>query len=143
MNKHTRSCLSWLFISASLGFLVLASLFIVAFVYYRAQGIKAIQYEPPVVIITAPETMLEMPMGDKTSVVAMATGQNPILRLELWADGALVEPLERIDAEENQPFYGYFTYTVSEGVQILFVRAVNAAGIIGQSQPIGITGGTK
>ncbi|MCJ7529853.1 MAG: hypothetical protein MUO64_02320 [Anaerolineales bacterium] len=132
-----------LFISASLGFLVLAGLFIVAFVYYRAQGIKAIQYEPPVVIITAPESMLEMPAGDKTSVVAMATGQNPILRLELWADGTLVEPLERIDAEENQPFYGYFTYTVSEGVQILFVRAVNAAGIIGQSQPIGVTGVTK
>ena len=122
---------------------MLAGLFIVAFVYYRAQGVKAIQYKPPVVIITAPETMLELPMGDTTSVVAMATGQNPILRLELWADGALVEPLERIDAEENQPFYGYFTFTVSEGVQILFVRAVNAAGIIGQSQPIGVTGVIK
>jgi hypothetical protein len=95
------------------------------------------------IYISAPQSMVEMPTGDPTTVAATAEGKNPIVRLELWADGILVDNFERKDAQENQPFCGYFTYTVSEGTQFIFVRAVNAVGIIGQSQPIAITGAPK
>lgn len=140
MNKSTRSCLSLSFIIAALGFVIVAGLAMAIFVANRLQGIKTKEFEPPNVIITAPSGILELPAGDPASVNATATGQNPIARLELWADGTLVDTHEAVDTKVNKPFYGDFDYTIKEGSQILIVRAVDSAGIVGQSQAIGITG---
>jgi hypothetical protein len=51
-----------------------------------------------------------------------------------------------VDTEETSiqggvsPFYASFELLVSQGLHSVFVRAVNAAGLIGDSWPVGIGG---
>jgi hypothetical protein len=107
--------------------------------YYRHLQARA-QNEPPSVTITEPaegaSTLAESYMG----VSAMAFGGIPITRAELWVDGELVDTEETRIEGGISPFYVSFELLVPQGLHTVFVRAVNAMGLIGDSWPVNVGG---
>jgi LysM repeat protein len=110
-----------------------------AFLYIRQQQARA-QFEPPSVTITYPESGTSTLEGSYLPVAATAFGGVPITRVELWADGQLIDTQESRDPEGVSPFYVSFDLTVPQGLHTLFVRAVNAMGIMGDSWPVNVGG---
>ena len=110
-----------------------------ALLYYRLQQARA-QNEPPSVTITEPAEGASTLAGSNMAVSAMAFGGIPITRAELWVDGELVDTEETRIQGGVSPFYASFELLVSQGLHTVFVRAVNATGLIGDSWPVGIGG---
>ncbi len=139
--KKRRGCIKW----AVVGVLSLVALLLVAlcpatFLYVRQRDAARAQFAPPTVVVTDPVPGVSVPMGGQLLVSATAVGADPITRAELWVDGELVETTESDEPAGTSPFYAHFDLLVSEGPQTLFVRAVNALGIIGQSLPVSVVG---
>jgi hypothetical protein len=124
---------------AVLAVLACAALGSCALLYYRLQQARA-QNEPPSVTITEPakgaSTLAESYMG----VSAMAFGGIPITRAELWVDGELVDTEDTRIEGGISPFYVSFELLVPQGLHTVFVRAVNATGLIGDSWPVNVGG---
>jgi hypothetical protein len=110
-----------------------------ALLHYRLQQARA-QNEPPSVTITEPAEGASTLADSSMVVSAMAFGGIPITRAELWVDGELVDTEETRIQGGISPFYASFDLLVSQGLHTLFVRAVNATGLIGDSWPVGIGG---
>jgi hypothetical protein len=139
--KKRRGCLK----SAVVAVLVLvASALVVlcplAFVYMRRLNEARAQFEAPTVYITEPASGASAPTGSGLLVVATAVGRNPITRIELWAADELVETQESDDPEGTYTLAASFGWVVPEGASLLYVRAVNTAGMIGQSTPVSVFG---
>jgi hypothetical protein len=140
MNRK-RGCIKWGVVALccliALALLVLCPL---GFWYSRQLEQARVEYEPPTVYITEPTSGLSAPAGTDILVAATAVGRTPIIGVELWAADEVVEMVESEVPEGMSSFAASFEFTVSEGPNLLFVRAVNAAGIIGQSTPLTIFG---
>jgi len=94
----------------------------------------------PTVIVYSPSPGEIFPGGNPILANVTATGVNPIGRLELWMDGELVETQTPI-AElwiENLTFNALFDLLVEEGIHILYWKAVDRNGLVGQSQPVSV-----
>jgi len=111
--------------------------------YARRLDQARVEYEPPMVYITEPVPGTSVYAGSYVSVSATALGFNPITRAELWVDGDLLETQDSAEPEGISPFNAYFDLPLTEGAHMLFVRAVNTLGSIGQSAPVGIVGAPK
>jgi hypothetical protein len=109
-----------------------------AFLYLQQREQVRAQFEPPIVLVTEPVSGASAPVGSNLFVSATAFGSHPIVRAELWADGELKETQNSASLNGITVFDAHFDFRMSEGPHLLFVRAVNAAGMIGQSQPIGV-----
>jgi LysM repeat protein len=133
--------MQWIAVAlASLAVLVLAGLCALAFWLARQQEQARSQFAPPTVLVTEPASGESVPLGKYVFVSATGFGRTPISRMELWVDGEAAEIEESDLAEGISPFYAHFGFPASEGPHMVFVRAVNAAGIIGQSLPVALTG---
>ena len=111
--------------------------------YSRLSQMRA-QYMPPTVVIRGPESDASVPTGSYMTVSITATGVRPIASAELWMDGALQETQKSEGIEGISPFYADFSILMpSEGPHLLFVRAIDTAGLICQSQLISLTGMIK
>jgi hypothetical protein len=138
--NRPRGCSSRIVIPLSvLGVLACLALGVSGLVYYRLQQARA-QNEPPTVTITEPLEGASTLAGSNMVVSAMAFGGIPIIRAELWVDGELVDTDETRIEGGVSPFYVSFEMAVSEGLHTLFVRAVNATGLIGDSWPVKVGG---
>ncbi len=139
--KKTRRWIKWIAVAVclllALWLLLLCPL---TFWYTRQREQARAQFAPPTVVVTEPVAGVSVLAGSYVSVVATASGHAPITRAELWVDGELVETEQCEEPEGVSPYYAYFDLLVSEGPQTLFVRAINSAGIIGQSLPVGVVG---
>jgi LysM repeat protein len=114
-----------------------------AYLYIRQRNVQR-PYPPPEVSINQPAADSSIPSGTFIVVSATARGMRPIVRIELWMDGALQEMLKSERSEGVTPFYADFGLLIpSEGAHMLFVRAVDAAGLIGQSPAVGLAGVPK
>ncbi|HJX38243.1 MAG TPA: Ig-like domain-containing protein, partial [Anaerolineae bacterium] len=113
------------------------------FLYSRRLDQARAEYAPPTVYITEPQSGASVSAGTRLLVLATALGATPITRIELWSGGQLVETQASEMPEGTSPLGAAFELLVAEGPNMLFARAVNAAGIIGQSLPVGIVGGPK
>jgi hypothetical protein len=114
------------------------------FLYQRRQEQARAEFEPPHVLVTKPASGSSAFAGTYLPVSAAAFGRSPITRAELWVDGELKETQNSDRPEGVSTFYANFSLLMpSEGPHMLFVRAVNTAGIIGQSLPVGVFGGPK
>jgi hypothetical protein len=139
-----RTKMKWIAIAvSSLAVLVLVGLCAAAFWLVRQQEQARSQFAPPTVLVNEPASGESVPVGNYVFVSATAFGLTPISRMELWVDGEAMEIQERDLSEGVSPFYAHFGFPASEGPHMLFVRAVNTAGIIGQSLPVGILGGPQ
>jgi hypothetical protein len=142
VNKR-RGCGRWITVTLSvITVLACVALAVSALLYYRLQQARA-QNQPPSVMITEPAEGASGLEGSYMGVSAMAFGGIPIIRAELWVDGELVETEETSIEGGVSPFYASFELLVSQGLHTAFVRAVNAAGLIGDSWPVGIGGMEK
>ena len=142
--RNRRGCVQWAIVAAvSLFALALVVLCPLAFLHTRRLDQARARYAAPTVFVTEPAPGLSVPAGSYVSVSATAIGDVPITRAELWVDGVLVG-IEECDLSEGvSPLYAHLDFRLSEGPHLLFVRAVNAAGTIGQSLPVGIVGGQE
>jgi len=136
--KESRGCTRPSLVMGLLfGFMVLIAFFAAFAIIYFRQQVQAqrAQFAPPIVLVTEPESV---PAGSYLAISATAFGTKPITRVELWVDGELKETLVSDQPEGRSPYYADFSLLMTEGPHMLFVRAVNTAGIIGQSQPLGV-----
>jgi hypothetical protein len=139
MNKRRRQG-TWIAVALSvLGALACVVLGVFALLYFRQQQLQA-QFEPPSVTITNPSSGTSTLAGSYLPVSATAFGGSPITRVELWVDGELMDTEESLAPEGISPFYVSFDLTVSQGLHTLFVRAVDATGIMGDSWPVNVGG---
>jgi hypothetical protein len=139
-----RAKMQWIAVAVtSLAVLVLVGLCALVFLLVREEEQARSQFAPPTVLVTEPASGESVPVGNYVFVSATAFGRTPISRMELWVDGEAAEVQETDLAAGISPFYAHFGFPASEGTHMLFVRAVNTAGIIGQGLPVGILGGTQ
>ncbi len=139
--KKTRRRIKWIAVAVcSLLALCLVVLCPLTFWYTRQQERARARSAAPTVFITEPAYGVSAPRESYISVSATALGHSPITRSELWVDGELAETEECEQPEGTSPFDADFDLLVLEGPHMLFVRAINVAGIIGQSQPVGVIG---
>jgi hypothetical protein len=135
-----RGCFQW----SAVTLIVLVVLALVAAGVYgvlrlRQQQLQA-QFMPPSVTITYPDSGTSNLEGSYLPVSATAFGTTPITRAELWLDDELVATQESPSAEGVSPFYVTFDLTVPLGLHTIFVRAVDANGLMGDSWPVNVGG---
>jgi hypothetical protein len=118
----------------------LLMLCLVGFLYTRRLEQARTQYASPTVYITEPQSGATALAGSRTLVLATAMGTTPITRVELWSGGQLVEAQDSETAEGASPLGAAFELVVAEGTNTLLARAVNAAGMTGQSLPVSVVG---
>jgi hypothetical protein len=126
-----------------LGLVAVCAFLIVGFSSRQQRQVRA-QFAPPTVLVTDPASGVSASAGSHLGVSATAMGMSPIISVELWLDGELKETQSSDQPEGLSPFYASFGLLVpSEGPHMLFVRAVGANGVIGQSLPISVVGEPK
>lgn len=139
--KRRRSWIKWGVVAVcSLVGVALLVLCPLGLLYSRRLDQARLDYAPPTVYITQPQSGTSVPAGTTVVVLATAVGATPITRVELWSGGQLLETQASEAPQGVSPLGGGFALVVSEGPNMLFARAVNAAGIIGQSLPVSIVG---
>ena len=69
----------------------------------------------------------------------MCIRDSPITRVELWLDGKVVGS-QTPDSQERTMLNAFFNLQISAGTHMLFWRAVDITGLVGQSAPIPIVG---
>jgi len=122
----------------------LVALGAIVFLYLRRQDEARAQFEPPIVLVTRPVSGSSATTGSYLPVSASAFGRRPIKRTELWVDGELKETQNSDQPEGFSTFNAQFIPAVpSEGPHMLFVRAVNIDGVVGQSPPVTFISGPK
>lgn len=136
-SRFSRSCLSFIL-------LVIIIVLVVAIGYFVLRSVSEVKVEgssPPIVIVNSPISGEPVAADSFFLANITATGKNPILRIELWMDGVLLEtqlPPEEIG--EINTFYATASILMTEGPHIFFARAVDAKGLIGQSIPVSVPG---
>ncbi|MFZ5808059.1 MAG: hypothetical protein ACOY16_02155 [Chloroflexota bacterium] len=126
-------------------FLALLTLLAIGgFVYFRQRQAKALsQTSPPLVLINDPPAGSTFPAESFIVVSATAFGKTPLMRVELWLDGELLQSQQSSQPAGLNPFPASFSLLVPPGEHSLFIRAVNTLGVIGQSLPLGLIGTDK
>jgi LysM repeat protein len=141
MNSSRRGRIKWAVVAlCSLLAMTLLVLCPLGLFYTRRVDQARAEYEAPTVYVLEPASGTSAPTGSGLLVAASAVGRTPITRVELWLAGEVVEALESEVPEGTSSLAASFSFTVSEGPNLLFARAVNAAGIIGQSAPLSVFG---
>lgn len=108
----------------------------------QAANIKRASHFPPEIYITSPDAGETVPAGSSLLVSASAIGAEPIMIMQFWLDGSLVEQLPNASGGSGT-FREQTSITLSEGAHILQVRVVDAAQLVGQSLPITLYGSAE
>ena len=133
--KRGRGRIKWPVVPVS-PLVVLACILLAACGFPQARG----QNEPPSVTVTEPAPEASVLADSYICVSASASGAPPITRVELWLDGELVDTEESSVVGGISPFDVSFDLLVPQGQHTLFVRAVNAAGLMENSAPVNVGG---
>ncbi|HJX38520.1 MAG TPA: Ig-like domain-containing protein [Anaerolineae bacterium] len=133
MNTR-RGHVRWIVVEVSL-LVSLACLLLGACTFPQALG----QDEPPSVTINEPASGASVVANSYLYISASASGGNPITRVELWMDGELVGTQDSGAAGGISPFDVSFELLVPPGDHTLFVRAVNAAGLMENSSAVNVS----
>ncbi len=109
----------------------------VAFLYLLQRNQAQSGAQPPQVLVSRPLAGTSSPEGSYLPVSASAFGGRPVKRTELWVDGNIKEAQDAERPEGYSTFDAQFNLAVpAQGPHMLFVRAVNIDGIIGQSPAV-------
>lgn len=136
-QKNPRSCLG-----VALLVVILVGILAIGFFIFRGTSkVKVEGSRPPTVYVNSPKSGESVTVDSFFSVNITATGQNPIKRVELWMDGILLETqTPSAELGDVTTFYATASILMTEGPHMLFARAVDAEGLIGQSIPISVPG---
>jgi hypothetical protein len=122
----------------ALGLVAVCALVYIDYLSAQQMQVRA-QFAPPTVLVTDPASDESASAGSYLGVSATARGVSPIVRVELWLDGELKGTQGSDQPEGVSSFFANFELLVpSEGPHMLFVRAVDSNGVIGQSLPISL-----
>ncbi len=138
-TKFPKSCLLAVFLAALATAIVAA---IIVFLFLRnVQRTRIAANLPPTVIVHAPVNGESIQAGDTILAYVTAAAQDPMMRLEFWLDGALVDT-QTPDATQGEvtTFSAFTEMQIDGGLHIFSARAVDASGRIGQSLPIALQG---
>lgn len=115
------------------GILLIAGLILVALilVWYRQRDLAF--NSRPLVLIQAPRNNKIIEVGEMISVHATAREDQGLKRVELWADGQLVDVLDAGETTPGQMTLSSHWTPTSIGHHLLIVRAFSADDIPGQS----------
>ncbi len=134
-----------------IGIIVLAGLIIFVMIagglgfFYSQRGLddKRETNRPPTVFVHKPKDGDTYPAGTTIQAHISATGSKPITRIEMWLDGELHETQNPVPGTVKgaSQANAVFELQVGEGAQTMYWRAVDYAGLIGQSPPVAVIGG--
>ncbi|HET7010611.1 MAG TPA: hypothetical protein VFI11_07540 [Anaerolineales bacterium] len=102
-------------------------------IFWRAQDRARARQTPPLVVLTQPDEAPSVAPGAILQVAATAYGTTPILRAELWVNGSLVATQTSPHTTGISPFSAFFELPVADEPIAAAVRAVDQAGLVGQS----------
>ncbi len=141
--KNRAGCVKWgvilMLLAGALGLIV-----VVGALIYLGQRLPRYtsEFTVPMVIVSEPVSGTSLPGTANTVVISTSSGSRPIARVELWLDGALKATQNSQRPAGDSPFESTLPLAVdSAGPHVLFVRAIDTAGLIGQSQPVTLVGG--
>lgn len=103
---------------------------------------KRILEGPPTVFVYSPQDGDTYESGTILTASAVASGANPISRVELWLDGEQLgtqigESIKQVGAPS---MHARFNVQIDKGPHMLSWRAIDNTGLVGQSPPITIFG---
>ena len=135
--KKNRSCLVFVILAIALVLLAVVG-------YLILRGTTNVNREgnlPPTVIVNSPKPNETITAGSFLLANVTATGQNPIMRIELWLDGSLVDTQTPEEgAGDVSTFYTSASIPMTEGPHMFSARAVDSKGLVGQSSPVVVQG---
>ena len=119
-------------------------LLLAAIVYYFYIGPKILDHKrflagPPTILVRSPLAGDTVPPGSSMIAQAAVTGANPIARVEVWLDGQVVAT-QSPDTQNQTTVYVSIPLEIAAGTHMLFWRAVDNTGLVGQSAPTPIAG---
>jgi len=93
--------------------------------------------EAPSVAIARPPSGAEVKLGETIPIAATATDSEGVTKLELWVDDALLATETSPVARGQTPFSAILRWRAeTRGTRRLVVKAYNAAGNVGESEPV-------
>jgi hypothetical protein len=143
MKKNRRwYCAGLVLLAAGFAFLVTAGLAYYFYIGPRVRDQKRASATPPSIIVHSPSAGETSPAGVPLPASATATSRHPIARVELWLDGNLYQQQTPSPDGGQGPstFYASFEVDLTEGLHTLVFRALDSAGLVGQSLSIPVTG---
>jgi hypothetical protein len=141
MIRNRSWCLAAIIVAGGL----LAFMLAAGFYYYyryttpRMLDEKRLQVGPPSILVHSPQAGDTVPAGSAMSAEAMVTAIRPIARVEIWMDGQLAGT-QSPDTRDQTRFPAFLELQISEGTHLVFWRAVDSEGLVGQSDLIPIAG---
>jgi len=141
--KNRRGCGRWAivlaFLAGAAGLIFVAALLVYFFVLQGSS--YGGDFRAPMVNVTEPSAGTSLAAGDNVIVLSTSSGSRPIARVEIWLDGALRATQNSQRPEGYSPFDSALPVELdSPGPHVLFVRAIDTSGLIGQSQPLTLVG---
>ena len=100
---------------------------------------KRVIMRPPTILVRSPLAGDTIPADKSLLAEAFVTGTNPIARVEVWLDG-VAAGTQSPGAPGQTTFSPSFDLQITAGTHMLFWRAVDNAGLVGQTTPIPIAG---
>jgi len=140
--------IKYLIIALFIGVILLIGLLIVGglgvYLSQRSLENKRELSRPPTVFVYTPEDGETIASGTTIQAHISATGIKPITRIEMWLDSELFETQNPIPTTSGGASQADVTFTLemTEGPHLLYWRAVDYAGLVGQSAAITIFGRT-
>ena len=134
----------YLIIALIIGVILLIGLLIVGglgiYLSQRSLENKREFSRPPTVFVYTPEDGEMFASGTTVQAHISATGVKPLTRIEMWLDGELFETQNPIPSTAGGASQAdaIFEMEMTEGPHLLYWRAVDYAGLVGQSAPITI-----
>lgn len=144
MNKK-KGCAATIIFLLVCAFAILGTGIIVYSYYPNWLDQKRGLASPPILIVDAPLDGDTASEGDILTASATASGPNPIAQVELWLDGELYRQQMR-DLSLPQgltTLSANFPVEMTEGAHMLYWRAIDSLGLVGQSSPITIYGAPR
>jgi len=122
--------------------IILVATIVVGLYFWQMDRLTKARLEAtnPAVFIHEPVQGTAAQTGRWIVVNSSATGLRLMKSIEIWINGELIEIQESGLPGGVGVIYGTFPLLVQEGAQTVVVRAIDAEGYIGQSDPLSITG---
>jgi hypothetical protein len=125
--------------------MVVAALFLIvvgaASIYLLTRQAAGPGIGAPMVTVSEPLSGTTFAQGEHFIVLSNSGGSRAVARVEVWLDGDLKATQNSQRAEGYRSFDSALPVALdSPGPHLLFVRAIDTSGLIGQSQPLTLIG---
>jgi len=140
MKKTKKGCVITAILFAGSALLVLLAYYF--FIGPKIMDGKRALATPPTVVVNSPSAGDSSPAGIPLPASVTVMGRNPIARVELWLDGNLYQQQTPSPAAGGSLniVHANFELVMFDGSHVVVFRAVDNAGLIGQSLSIPVTG---